>query len=772
VATKEINLKIDLSRFKKQMEDQREREQLNPTENKVGVRTTVFSLGKSTLVSSAAQAKPPSLKSVEIMKDGLDNPFVRLNWRIDRESIDRAGVKGFKVFRKKISKKNFFREVKREDTAARPFTAIGFDKISRKIPSYGKFSQEKKAIVQIKPGLIPLSTLNSRLSIEENIVKSKLQLSLRDSKINLADSGLLKGSFVSFVNEKRFNQIGYVGCDKFLAQEKNKFVSITERDFIDVHLDDKSVRYGETYEYYIASVSTGVTENLQSNSVRVFVEDVSFVAPPKQILIKQVSASMLKLSVLMNAQDNVALALIYRRSDAEIAFQKVAVFESPTEMVTFFDQGVNYGQKYFYRVFLQNIHGTLSEPLEISVYSTDQSATPRSRSNVFGLPILTAQNDQNSDYIKINIAANDPRVAYYQLDKRNLTTKQKTFSVPSRNTGYGGLGWRTDKFFVNHERVAKDLVSKNVKDSLKTQTIQEQIEFIDDTVQNGHIYQYRLIGNDLYGNKTSYAFATIKAKNKISIRSPVNLRAEILRDFPLRIKLKWDDDNLSSRFTTEESFNVSTPQRPDAPKVLYKIQRRKLGQVNYDSFPLTANSFLVDEVSTQDAVDFSVKQVGDSFVKTSNISVDLLSRVAVSEKSERPFGMPLFLKENDVYFYRVAAVNQQGEYSNYSPEFKVFSVPSLSDPVNFKALVSNSVVRPIVARLTWETDITKSRPDRWIIERKVDVSGDAFALIGTAYLSEMFVDRRIDFGTSYIYRIKSVDSLGRESEFYEARLTV
>ena len=78
----------------------------------------------------------------------------------------------------------------------------------------------------------------------------------------------------------------------------------------------------------------------------------------------------------------------------------------------------------------------------------------------------------------------------------------------------------------------------------------------------------------------------------------------------------------------------------------------------------------------------------------------------------------------------------------------------------------------LVAELAWKTDEIKSRPDRWTIERKVDVDTDSFSLIGVSYINEEFFDRNIEFNTSYIYRIKSLDIIGRESKYFEVGLTV
>jgi hypothetical protein len=130
------------------------------------------------------------------------------------------------------------------------------------------------------------------------------------------------------------------------------------------------------------------------------------------------------------------------------------------------------------------------------------------------------------------------------------------------------------------------------------------------------------------------------------------------------------------------------------------------------------------------------------------------------------------LEENEAYFYRVAAISANGEESNFTKEFEVSTLPDLSSPLDVKVEVVNTKHRPVIARLTWKTAGDKSRPDHWMIERKRDVPNDTFKFLGRAYTDEKFFDRNLNVGASYVYRVKSVDLVGRESAFFEARLTL
>jgi hypothetical protein len=310
----------------------------------------------------------------------------------------------------------------------------------------------------------------------------------------------------------------------------------------------------------------------------------------------------------------------------------------------------------------------------------------------------------------------------------------------------------------------------------------------------------------------------VRAVGKKSIRSPINLRSTTLRDNPFRMKLLWDDDNEAVRYSTEEVFRVPTLLRPEEIKQVYKVQRRRLGHTRYETFPFTANTFLIDEEETDDFVPFQQLKSEDSVGATANktsisqnsflsapsptISIPSLTSLSLGSSLVSPsvtletrtpsiseivgvqdeetqeaivrrsFGLPAFLKMDNVYFYRVAAVSRErGEESNFSPELKVLVFRALSDPLDLTARVEDARVRPIIAKLSWATDEQLSRPDRWVIERKNDVATDTFDLIGAAYLREEFLDRTVKPGNRYIYRVKSVDTLGRESNFFEVRLT-
>jgi hypothetical protein len=245
----------------------------------------------------------------------------------------------------------------------------------------------------------------------------------------------------------------------------------------------------------------------------------------------------------------------------------------------------------------------------------------------------------------------------------------------------------------------------------------------------------------------------------------------VLRGFPFRVKISWDDDNVIAFDDPQKLFDGESELEKKPNNVLYKVQRRKLGEVFYETFPTTANNFIIDEVSAIDAVNFEGKKINDTYARQDNVS-SRDEKLKLKDDIRRAFKLPNFLKENDIYFYRIIALSKGGEESNASEEFQISTLPDLSDPIDFAAEANNTKVRPVTVKLSWITEDTKSRPDRWVIEKKFDTDNDSFSVIGTSYLVEEFFDRNVELGNTYIYRIKAFDVIGRESAYFETRLTL
>ena len=568
-----------------------------------------------------------------------------------------------------------------------------------------------------------------------------------------------------------FKKISYIDYTKFDIQQKNNFLYVNNRDFIDLTYEDRVVGFYETWSYYIESVPSQLEDAPISDVVTVTIEDISSIKPPL-VTCKQVKETEIQLSISVDSNDKVEKVMIYKRPISEIYFTLLAETEILSDTVQYSDTDIEYSKSYIYRVFCQNIHGTISEPKEIKTFSSVQKVTPETRSNSLKYPIVSAVQDQNSDFVKITISPNDSNISYYEIKRKDLTIFEKKFAVPSKlETHFGGIGWPTNIFFVNKSRQSIMPSSVGALAALKTVTVMDEIIFVDDLVSRDHVYQYIVRGYDLFGNGSSHALAQVRVTGKRAIRTPINIKSETLRDFPFRVKISWDDDNLAALQTPEELFSGVSPVAVKPNKILYRVQRRRSGETSYVSFPLTANTFIVDEVPTVDAVMFDGTSVADTYKSLPNSELQNIN-VKLQNITKRPFNMPSFLVENDIYFYRIVALSDTREESNASFDFSVPAVADLSDPLSFKVEVTAVKVLPISVRLSWEVAPDKSLPDRWVIERKFDSKHDSFSVIGYAYLNAEFFDNNLQLGNTYVYRIKAFDSIGRESDYFETRLTV
>lgn len=664
------------------------------TDKKTTVRSTVFSLGSDSRISSL-QLSTPNLFLIEILKDSLRQLFVRIHWKTPRFDIDSGKIIGFNIYRRRFS--TFFDQKLSQNQ---------FSKLSR-----------KGNIFKVKRGMLDLHNLNPHLANQQETTGKGTELS---SQIE------------NFV--RGFEKIAFVDFTQFVAKEKLKQVFIQNVSDVSIFYDDKKVGFGEEFEYYVSAVSSTLEETFQSDVVKVMIKDnVSISAP--SVLVKQTEGnfSNILLTILFKPQEQIDKILIYRRGEEDVTFVKVAeLSDVANDFAEFLDEKTLSGKKYVYRVFSENLHGVLSSPQEISVFSSGVSME-KSRSNVLRRPVFNASQQKN--IATLTISPNDTKVLFYRIERRDLSIFQRSFAVPSRDTdGYGGSGWATNHLFVDRTNMSP-------------------LSFVDDTVSSGHIYQYQISGIDKFGNKTDNSYQTIEILQGDTLKPPINLQIVILREFPLRIKLTWEDNNLDV-------------------KDLFEVQRRT-GSGGFQSFPLTENTFIVDEVFSDDPVPFVKEKREDIFVPISNkikVSQNIKIKGGLNEK--RGKGVLDFLKENLSYHYRIRVISEQGTSSLFSDEIKFLTVRPLFPPINFSAINDNPKVKPFVVKLVWDVNPESLLPDHFIIERKVDNENDVFSLVGKAYFKNEFFDRDILVGKRYVYRIKSVNVVGEQSNGIETRIFI
>ncbi len=658
------------------------------------IRTTIFSLGLDPRVSNQ-QLSTPDLFLVEIMKDQLKQLFVRINWKIPKFDIDSGNVLGFNIYKKINSTIN-----------DEKLSLIEFSKLTQNLKRDSKFSEDRKGIQNVKKGSIDLNVLNTNLAQSKNFQQqSQFQTTKKD-----------------------FEKIAFVDFSKFVNQQKEK--TVFSEDFLNesVFYDDRTVAFGQQIEYFVSSVSSKMEETFQSDVVPVLVRDESSISPP-DISAKQIDEFHVFLKIVFKKQDQINDVIVFRREiDNDVRFIKIGeITDVKNESVEFIDDKIGWGKEYDYLVFTKNIHEVLSPPAKFSFFCS--TSIEKSHSNDLKKPVFNAEQQKN--VAKITISPNDSKILFYKIDRRDLSINEKAFIVPSRNTdGYGGNGWSSNQIFYNR------LDPKSVV-------------FIDDTVLGNHVYQYRICGYDRFGNNSSHQYKTIEIIQGEILKSPINLQIEILREHPLRVKIKWEDENVYDA----------------GEKVFFEIQRRK-GHEDFGTFPLTENQFIIDETLSDDTIQFSVNKTEDTFKKIPNRK----SEINILSQIKRSNGVLDFLKENFFYFYKVKIITNDGLSSPFSEEIKLLTSPELSSPIDLIVNDENPKQKPAVVFLSWNLEEDKSVPEFFVIQRKVDNINDSFITIGESYFDNEFLDREVSRGQNYVYRVKSVDSLGRETSFKEVRI--
>lgn len=724
---------IDIESLQNQIQQQRLENQ-SDSDNDFSFRTSIFTLGTDTRVQQA-QTYQPTLSKIDILVDGANYPYLQLNFQIDRKAVDSGKIVAFRVYRRKLTPE----EASVYKTLSYEITESAFQKLTQRAKKVGKFSEEKKAVEKTKKNTIPNSVIKNpfitRTSFSSN-PNSKESISYTVS------------SDTPNLNSYDFTLLGSVVYTSFLKSISTKFVVSRNLNVAELYYRDTSVLLGEAYEYYIESVSSDLGGSTKSNTIALVVELNYNVSPPTTFYLKKIKENEIEASLTFNESDLAENILIYRKSSQELNYSYAAKLNISGLSAKFIDKDIKYGLNYSYRVFSENIFGRISEPIEASIDATISGITAKSQENVLKSAVLSAVQDQNSDSIKLSIFPNDPKIKYYEITRKNLSLKERKFSVPGKDTtNYGGNGWENNKFFV---KLKQNLVSVSETD-FSTNVSFEQIDFIDDKVQFGHIYQYRAQGFDLFGNSGGCAFKIVRSSNKKNLRTPINLKFEKLRDYPHRLKIAWDDDNI------EQNKFISNLSDSSKNNLFYELQRRKIDEDTYQIFPLTKNRYIIDEVPSTDYVSFDGTLLGSS------ASVQVTA-------AERPSDFPKFLKPNDVYFYRVAS-RTDTDNSNFSNEKEYITFTSLESVINPKVLIINSKVDPFFCEISWEYDSNKTYPDNFVIERKVDAVNDIYRIIGKSYINNRFYDYSIKRGYSYIYRITAYGPTGLSSPSVEVKIS-
>lgn len=771
-------------------------------------KSTIVSLGADARVSSKPALQSPTINSAEIATDGLNNPYVSLNFSISRQVLEGAGVVAFRVWRKKVNPASLGQNVQ-------VFAKSDYDMLAKGSTKVGKFSPERKVQFFIDRSLQPEVAKNVNLfELLQRNISQQTPIAFVGNQTSVAPK-IPDATAESY--DADFIRIGEINYRNFAEQQKLKQTYVIQKDTISLIFDDVRVAYGSAYVYAISAYASNNEESGFSQPISLVLLNLTGIEEPAQLLVKQTRETKTELSGIVEIKDNIKNVYIFRRDAASAAiFELIAVGNPKNGAFYFSDSQLLYGHTYTYRVILENIFGVVSDPKEITFSCTTQGTIEKSRSHNLALPILVASPDTFLGGIKLSIFPNDPRVIYYTLERRDLTLHEKQFSVPGTKQR---KFWLSNQFAVLSDSSGSQSTLSSIKassSSLPTDTsfvkVSQPIEFTDTFLLPDHYYQYRTTGVDVFGNKTSYAFASLASKFTGPLRAPTSLSYQILRETPFRVKINWIDDNavaysqaqnetqrklldlnlLANNLSTQQvDYLQSLLDRPDLKKLdiaketaaldltakqvtalqnqivgieaaknvfKYTVQRRKAGDVNYETFPLTENSFLVDEIVAADFLPFFSGAIEDNFgVLEDSVPPENPGSIV------RPFNVPPFMQSEQIYEYRVAAQSLTGGQSAYSNPLTLLCSTTVSQPSGLTARVLNEKVKPLVVFLDWQVEPYKTQPDHWRIERRLVNTTDDYQVIGNAYITTQYFDRNLQFGKQYQYRVRSIGITGAES---------
>ena len=593
-------------------------------------------------------------------------------------------------------------------------------------------------------------------------------------------------------NKLEFQEIAHFSPDVIYSQEIG--------DLTEFFFADDSVSYGGGYKYFIVSINDQMVQSVRSTVVDAIVEALR--VPPRPTTVTATSDQK-SISLTMIVDDQLVEKFEIHRLDlgrnpksatkaevisgqagfaVEQTIREVAqnnfllvgeVLNGQKSGASFLDTDVVPGTPYIYRVYSVDVFGNKSEsPFEINAYVSDRSG------QIIPLkaPSILAEVDETSKKIKITFSSNEPTIQRIRLERLDMTAGENEFSIPSSpsrvilGTGRSPL---KNRLSLRGELLT-DYDPSTAWLGFFQNTGAAQV-FVDRSVQFDHVYQYRAYGEDRYGNKSSIAMtAPLLVNRKPLISSPVNLQAVVTWDssFVIQgVKLVWSPGSLD--VSAADKLGNQQTLAQSSVRTLYQVQRRADGQETWENFPLTEKLELFDAVEGVDG------DVAPNF-------------------------RPSFLKLNKMYHYRVQALQAGDFISNFTVATPTFTGFKASVPSDFVLRTPSTYRRPFFIMLNWGTPPISGIIDRWDIERaevnnfaavKLNLNNpESFnqisyrsfksvyressrfsgresdmvnnsedvntnVVVGQHYL----MDTQVDFGNTYFYRIRAVDTGGNAS---------
>ena len=566
---------------------------------------------------------------------------------------------------------------------------------------------------------------------------------------------------------------------------------------LEYYYEDSTVTYGGGYKYFIVTVNDKAVQSARSSIIDVTVEGLRI--PPKPTTVVPYTGDKF-VTLMINATDQLIEKFeIYRMDPSpNAATQALAqtisdqqgfsigstmsnvndngflhigeCFNSVKSGGTFMDSSATPGKVYTYRVYSVDVFGNKSEvPYEVEAFIPDLTQ----QYVALQKPALLAEVDSATHKMKLTFSCNDTLVERLNLERMDLTSGETTFSVPQARSriifGYGRSPIK-NRPSMSGEMIfnpsAADVWS-GVFDNSGPQS------FIDLTVQYDHVYQYRIYGEDRYGNKTDYVISSpLMIVRHPFINEPTQLSASVSLDntgFLQGVNVHWmpgtQDVSAGDLLGNQNALTSSLV------RTLYQLQRRHTNEDTWQSFPLTAETSILDQMD---------------------------------EGLEAPKFRPPFLTINQSYQYRVTAIQTGSFISNYTDPVQVFVGYNVATPTNFTLRMPAATARPFYIMLNWDTPDNSGVVDYWEIQRcpinniaaaqlntqnpdsfakltynpyrlvysessrfsskatdslQMTGSVNSLVLVGMHY----FMDTAVDFGNTYFYRIRAVSPEGQQS---------
>ena len=600
-------------------------------------------------------------------------------------------------------------------------------------------------------------------------------------------------------NKLEFQEIAFLTTDKLKTRRI--------KDRVEYSFKDYAVSYGCSYKYFVTTVDDNMIQSMRSAIATVVVEGMRVPERPTTVVphINQTS-----ISLSMTTSDQLTEKFEVYRLEYDVnrktASTAITIADSDGYSVRkynreisdnnyllmgecinskncgseFFDDAVQPGNFYTYRVYAIDIFGNKSEsPMQVDAYVPDL----QQQYTYLQKPAILVENDATSKLMSITFSCDDKNVEKLQLERRDLTLGQDAFTIP---TSTPRIMFGTTNV-VKNRKFLGEVMSDNSSDIYKwngvfINTVGKQTTFIDPSVQLDHIYQYRLYGEDRYGNRSPYAVSSpLMLSRRPFINAPLGLTAslDLTTNYEIAgVTLSWVEANLDK--SAEELIGSQAALTDSYQRTMYSVQRKKKQEDVWQTFSLVTGTTLYDLVAGQSGT-----------------------------LGAAPNFRPAYLDLNQTYLYRVQAVQTGAFLSNNTKPVEIFVGANVSRPetTSFLLRTPSVYLQPFYVMLNWNTPSNSGIVDHWEIER-AEVNNFAAARLNLRNQEEFsklvyasfrkvyressrfsgkvqdktfsdtslinrsiitgdhcFMDTQVDFGNSYFYRIRAVSPEGQKSDW-------